>query len=259
MNILVVGGGEARALAWKIAQPASRVFVAPGNGGAVREPALANAALSAIISSSNSHQSVTSRSRSSVRRRRLRPASSTPSCRGTVDFRPDARGGAARAQGFRQGVHGAPWPADRRLSHFTDARAARLCSGRGAPIVVKADGLAAGKGVVVRDARGSDAAIDAMLVENALGPRGARVIEDFLAGEEAASSRWSMARMSSSPRLGSQRLRDGDQGQHRRHGRYSPAPVVTPVVHARIMREVINSGRQRQLRRHPLHGIPQPA
>jgi phosphoribosylamine--glycine ligase len=131
--------------------------------------------------------------------------------------------------------------------HATFERAAEAkahVDAQGAPIVIKADGLAAGKGVVVAATREeAHAAIDAMLVEQRLGSAGARVvIEQFLDGEEA-----SFIVMSDGvhvlPLATSQdhkRLRDGDQGPNTGGmGAYSPAPVVTPKVHARVMREII--------------------
>jgi phosphoribosylamine--glycine ligase len=128
---------------------------------------------------------------------------------------------------------------------FTDAAAARdYVAARGAPIVVKADGLAAGKGVVVAaTVAEAQTAIDAMLVGNALGAAGARVVvEDFLAGEEASFIVMVDGR-NVLPLASSQdhkRLRDNDEGPNTGGmGAYSPAPVVTPEVHARIMREVI--------------------
>jgi phosphoribosylamine--glycine ligase len=128
---------------------------------------------------------------------------------------------------------------------FTDAREAHAYVAKlGAPIVVKADGLAAGKGVVVaQTVAEADAAIDAMLVDNAMGEAGARVvIEDFLAGEEASfivmvDGKHILPLASSQDH---KRLRDGDQGPNTGGmGAYSPAPIVTPAMHARIMREVI--------------------
>ena len=131
--------------------------------------------------------------------------------------------------------HGLP-TADYRT--FTDARAAHAyVAERGAPIVVKADGLAAGKGVIVARTRAeADAAIDAMLVDNAMGDAGARVvIEDFLEGEEASfiamvDGRHVLPLASSQDH---KRLLDGDRGPNTGGmGAYSPAPVVTPA-HAR--------------------------
>ena len=128
---------------------------------------------------------------------------------------------------------------------FSDAPAAHAyVDARGAPIVVKADGLAAGKGVVVAATAGeAHAAIDAMLGDRRLGEAGARVvIEGFLAGEEAsfivmADGEHALPLASSQDH---KRLLDGDRGPNTGGmGAYSPAPVVTPSVHARIMREII--------------------
>jgi phosphoribosylamine--glycine ligase len=128
---------------------------------------------------------------------------------------------------------------------FTDAAEAHAYIDReGAPIVIKADGLAAGKGVVVAtDAAEAHAAVDMMLVGNKMGSAGARVvIEECLIGEEAsfivlADGRNALALASSQDH---KRLKDGDQGPNTGGmGAYSPAPVVTPEVHARVMREVI--------------------
>src|SRR5207253_7387526 len=113
------------------------------------------------------------------------------------------------------------------------------------PIVVKADGLAAGKGVVVATtAAEAHAAIDMMLVDNRMGTAGARVvIEEFLPGEEAsfivlADGRHALPLASSQDH---KRLLDGDFGPNTGGmGAYSPAPVVSPAIHARVMREVID-------------------
>jgi phosphoribosylamine--glycine ligase len=128
---------------------------------------------------------------------------------------------------------------------FSDATAAHeYVERRGAPIVIKADGLAAGKGVVVAlDVRQAHAAIDSMLLDDRLGNAGARVvIEDFLEGEEASFIVMSDGR-NVLPLATSQdhkRLLDGDSGPNTGGmGAYSPAPVVGPEVHARAMREVI--------------------
>src|SRR5205085_9702596 len=110
--------------------------------------------------------------------------------------------------------------------------------------VVKADGLAAGKGVVVAmTADDAHAAVDAMLVAHSMGSAGARVVvEDFLEGEEASfivmvDGTHVLALASSQDH---KRLRDGDQGPNTGGmGAYSPAPIVTPQVHARIMREIV--------------------
>src|SRR4030095_15323544 len=138
--------------------------------------------------------------------------------------------------------HGIPTAEYRTFSDPGEAHA--YIDGRGAPIVVKADGLAAGKGVVVATTREeAHAATAHMLVGHALGNAGARVvIEDFLGGEEASfivmvDGRHVLPLASSQDH---KRLRDDDQGPNTGGmGAYSPAPVVTPSVHARIMREVI--------------------
>src|SRR5581483_11225175 len=145
------------------------------------------------------------------------------------------------AKAFMQ-RHGIPTAAYRT---FTDAGEARAyLRERGAPIVVKADGLAAGKGVVVAQTMAeAERAIDAMLVGNTMGAAGARVVvEDCLVGEEASfivmvDGEHVLPLASSQDH---KRLRDGDEGPNTGGmGAYSPAPVVTPSVHARIMREVI--------------------
>ncbi len=251
MNILVIGGGgREHALAWKLAQSprVGKVFVAPGNAGTAREPGLTNVALTDdrrrwSRSRRASGRADGRRARSAARRGRRRRVPR----RGPHDLRPDARGGAARKlEGLRQGVHGAARHPDRAsIATFTDAAAAHAyVDARGAPIVVKADGLAAGKGVVVAMTREeAHAAIDAMLVGHAMGAAGARVvIEDFLDGEEASFIVMVDGR-NVLPLASSQdhkRLRDGDRGPNTGGmGAYSPAPVVTPALHARIMREVI--------------------
>ncbi|MBK6334529.1 MAG: phosphoribosylamine--glycine ligase [Betaproteobacteria bacterium] len=250
MNLLVIGGGgREHALAWKLAQSprAARVFVAPGNAGTARDPALANVDLAAVA------DLVAFAKREHVLLTVVGPEA--PLAAGVVD--------AFRAAGLR--IFG-PTRAAARLESskdyakafmarhriptadyrtFTDAGAARdYVAARGAPIVVKADGLAAGKGVVVATTvTEAQAAIDGMLVGNTLGSAGARVvIEDFLAGEEASFIVMVDGR-NVLPLASSQdhkRLRDGDEGPNTGGmGAYSPAPVVTPEMHARIMREVI--------------------
>jgi phosphoribosylamine--glycine ligase len=138
--------------------------------------------------------------------------------------------------------HGLPTA---RHETFSDAAKARHYVERnGAPIVIKADGLAAGKGVVVAATVGeATAAIDQMLLQNKLGDAGARVvIEEFLEGEEAsfivmADGAHALPLATSQDH---KRLKDGDQGPNTGGmGAYSPAPVVTPQLHARVMREII--------------------
>jgi phosphoribosylamine---glycine ligase len=250
LNILVVGGGgREHALAWKIAQSprVARVFVAPGNAGTARDPALVNVERTAIADLGDFV------ARNEVALTVVGPEA--PLAAGIVDaFR--AAGlpifGPTRAaaqlessKDFAKAFmarHGLPTAQYRT---FTDAAAAHAyVDERGAPIVVKADGLAAGKGVVVATTTAeAHAAIDAMLLDNTMGDAGARVvIEDFLDGEEASFIVMVDGR-NVLPLASSQdhkRLRDGDRGPNTGGmGAYSPAPVVTPAMHARIMREVI--------------------
>jgi phosphoribosylamine---glycine ligase len=250
MNILVIGGGgREHALAWKIAQSPriAKVFVAPGNGGTAREPGLTNLAGSAIA------DLVAFAQKEPIALTIVGPEA--PLAAGVVDA---FRAGGLRIFGATKAAaqlesskdyaksfmvrHGIPSALSRT---FEDAAAARAyVSQQGAPIVVKADGLAAGKGVVVaQSVAEAHAAIDAMLVGHSLGAAGARVvIEAFLEGEEAsfivmADGRHVLPLASSQDH---KRLRDGDSGPNTGGmGAYSPAPVVTPAMHARIMREVI--------------------
>ena len=129
---------------------------------------------------------------------------------------------------------------------FSDAQAARkYINQKGAPIVIKADGLAAGKGVVVAmTVDEAHAAVDMMLSDNKLGDAGARVvIEEFLAGEEASfivmvDGKHVLPLATSQDH---KRLKDNDEGPNTGGmGAYSPAPIVTPSLHARVMREIIN-------------------
>jgi len=250
MNVLVIGGGgREHALAWKAAQSprAAKVYVAPGNAGTAREPGVVNVAITAI------DDLVAFAKRERVAMTIVGPEA--PLAAGVVDaFRAAGLAivGATRAaaqlessKDFAKAFmarHEIPTAASRT---FTDAAAAKAyVADRGAPIVVKADGLAAGKGVVVaatvEEAR---AAIDAMLVGHTMGEAGARVVvEDFLAGEEAsfivlADGRNVLPLASSQDH---KRLHDGDTGPNTGGmGAYSPAPVVTPELHKRIMREIV--------------------
>ena len=250
MNILVIGGGgREHALAWKVAQSprVAKVFVAPGNAGTAREKGIINVAITEV------DKLVELARGESVGLTIVGPEA--PLAAGVVDgFR--AAGlkifGPTRAAAQLESSkdyakafmarHGIPTAEYRTFCDPGEAHA--YIDGRGAPIVVKADGLAAGKGVVVATTREeAHTAIDHMLVGQALGNAGARVvIEDFLAGEEASfivmvDGRNVLALASSQDH---KRLRDNDQGPNTGGmGAYSPAPVVTPSVHARIMREVI--------------------
>ncbi len=250
MNVLVIGsGGREHALAWKIARSprVAKVFVAPGNGGTALEPELTNVAISDIA------ELVAFARAEQVALTVVGPE--VPLAAGVVDaFRTAGRRifGPTRAaaqlessKDFAKAFmarHGIPTAAYR---SFTEATAAHAyVEERGAPIVVKADGLAAGKGVVVAATTDeAHAAIDAMLVGNRLGEAGARVVvEEHLAGEEASFIVMADGR-NVLPLASSQdhkRLHDGDRGPNTGGmGAYSPAPVVTPAAHARIMREII--------------------
>ena len=246
MNVLIVGGGgREHALAWKVAQSprVGKVFVAPGNAGTAIDPDLTNVPIADIATL------VAFAKREAIALTIVGPEG--PLATGIVDafaaaglriFGPTQA--AARLESSKDFAkafmtrHRIPTAA---YGTFTDAAAAHaFVTSRGAPIVVKADGLAAGKGVVVAmredEAR---AAIDAMFAAGG----GARVvIEEYLTGEEAsfivmADGTHALALASSQDH---KRLLDGDTGPNTGGmGAYSPAPVVTPTVHARIMREVI--------------------
>ena len=250
MNLLVIGaGGREHALAWKLAQSprVARVYVAPGNAGTAREDGLLN------VPFEGNDALVAFAQRSDIALTVVGPEA--PLAAGVVDafraaklpiFGPTrAAAQLESSKDFAKAFmlrHRIPTA---RYATFTDAAAARAHVEReGAPIVVKADGLAAGKGVVVAETVAqAHAAIDAMLVGNAMGEAGARVvIEECLTGEEAsyivmADGRHVLPLATSQDH---KRLQDGDRGPNTGGmGAYSPAPVVTPAVHARLMREVI--------------------
>ncbi len=248
MKLLVIGnGGREHALAWKLAQSprAQTVFVAPGNGGTAVDPRLTNvdivepAALADFAKAERVALTVV--------------GPEAPLAAGVVDlFR--ARGlrvfgptraaaqlesSKAFAKAFMQ-RHGIPTAASRT---FGDAAAAHAhADAAGAPIVVKADGLAAGKGVVVATTLAeAHAAIDAMLPAADDGATRV-VIEDFMAGEEASFIVLCDGKnvVSLATAQDHKRLLDHDQGPNTGGmGAYSPAPVVTPNVHAKVMHEII--------------------
>ena len=250
MNVLIVGsGGREHALAWKIAQSprVAKVFVAPGNAGTARNPDLSNVPVEDIATL------IAFARRESVGLTVVGPEAPLAACivdafraAGLRIFGPtraaaqlESSKDFAKAFMLRHGIPTAEYRT------FTEAAAAHAyVDSRGAPIVVKADGLAAGKGVVVAaNVAEAHAAIDSMLSGSAFGEAGARVvIEDFLEGEEAsfivmADGAHVLPLASSQDH---KRLRDGDQGPNTGGmGAYSPAPVVTPTVQARIMRDVI--------------------
>ena len=259
MKVLVIGGGgREHALAWKLARSAKvqKVFVAPGNGGTARHPDLFNVAITdpqALVEFAQQEK---------IGLTVVGPEA--PLSAGLVDvfraaglriFGPtqaaaQLESSKAFAKDFMQ-RHGIPTA---HYAVFDDAAAAHAhVDAKGAPIVIKADGLAAGKGVVVAMSLAeAHAAIDFMLLDNSLGvqhnagldglvvPR--VVIEEFLQGEEASfivvvDGTQVLALASSQDH---KRLLDGDLGPNTGGmGAYSPAPVVTPNVHARAMHEII--------------------
>jgi phosphoribosylamine--glycine ligase len=250
MDVLVVGGGgREHALAWRLAQSqrVSRVYVAPGNAGTSSEDGLFN------IELSKTEDLIQFAQRESISMTVVGPEA--PLSEGIVD--------AFRAEGLRifgPGKDAARLESSKDFAKEFMARHDIPTSGyrtfddplpahdyireRGAPIVVKADGLAAGKGVVVAQSEEqAHAAVDMMLVDNGMGSAGARVvIEDFLEGEEASfivmvDGEHVLPLASSQDH---KRLLDGDEGPNTGGmGAYSPAPVLTPSLHARAMREVI--------------------
>ena len=251
MKVLVIGGGgREHALAWKLAaSPRLQcVFVAPGNAGTAHEEGVTNVPISSVAGW------VDFARREGIGLTVVGPEA--PLADGVVDafraaglriFGPTAAAAQlesskefAKAFMQRHRIPTAPYAA------FDDPAAAHAyVDSVGAPIVVKADGLAAGKGVVVAtDVAEAQAAIDRFLVGRSLGNAGARVvIEGFLAGEEASfivmvDGERAVALATSQDH---KRLGDGDVGPNTGGmGAYSPAPVVTPQLHARVMREVIN-------------------
>ncbi|MCD9119969.1 phosphoribosylamine--glycine ligase [Cupriavidus sp. UGS-1] len=250
MKVLVVGsGGREHALAWKLAQSpkVQVVYVAPGNGGTALDKRLQNvpvtdpAALAEFARQEGVHFTVV--------------GPEAPLAAGIVDvFR--AQGlrifGPSRAaaqlessKDFAKAFmhrHQIPTAAYQTFADAGEAHA--YIDAQGAPIVIKADGLAAGKGVVVATTlEEAHAAVDMMLADNKLGDAGARVvIEEFLEGEEASfivmvDGANVLALATSQDH---KRLLDGDAGPNTGGmGAYSPAPVVTPALHARVLREII--------------------
>ena len=250
MKILVIGsGGREHALAWKLSRSARvhKVLVAPGNPGTARELGVENVPVTDIAALVELARD------EAVGLTVVGPEA--PLAEGVVDaFR--AAGlpifGPSRAAAQLESSkdfakqflvrHGIPTA---KYQTFADAASAHAyLDAEGAPIVIKADGLAAGKGVVVAmSLEQAHQAVDMMLVDNRMGGAGARVvIEEFMQGEEAsfivmADGRNALALATSQDH---KRLEDGDQGPNTGGmGAYSPAPVVTPEVHARVMREVI--------------------
>ncbi|MBU6436512.1 MAG: phosphoribosylamine--glycine ligase [Betaproteobacteria bacterium] len=250
MKILVIGGGgREHALAWKLAgsQRVQVVYVAPGNGGTALDKRLKNVPITDL--QALAQFAIDEKIAFTV------VGPEAPLAAGVVDlfrskklrvFGPtQAAAQLESSKAFAKDFmarHGIP-TAEYRT--FTDAREAHAyIDAKGVPIVIKADGLAAGKGVVIPTSLlGAHAVVDDMLSGNKLGAAGARVvIEEFVHGEEASfivmvDGEHILPLATSQDH---KRLRDHDEGPNTGGmGAYSPAPVVTPDIHARVMREII--------------------
>ena len=254
MKVLVIGGGgREHAIAWKLSQSpkVTRIFVAPGNGGTALNTKFENLPITNVVALREWAQ------KEKIGLTVVGPEA--PLAAGVVDefrahglriFGPTkAAAQLESSKAFSKAFmrrHGIP-TAD--YDTFTDPTLAHAFVDRlGAPIVIKADGLAAGKGVVVAmNLQEAHDAVDFMLVDNKYGVThnegGARVvIEEFLEGEEASfivlCDGKNVAALATSQ--DHKRLKDGDEGPNTGGmGAYSPAPVVTADVHARAMREII--------------------
>ncbi|TCO81639.1 phosphoribosylamine--glycine ligase [Plasticicumulans lactativorans] len=252
MNVLIIGGGgREHALAWKVAQSerVKNVFVAPGNAGTAGEPKVHNVPIAATdIAELTSFAQANHVDLTIV-------GPEAPLVLGVVDtfaaaglrcFGPSKA--AAQLEGSKSFTkdflarHDIPTAAYRTFTEVEPALA--YLAERDTPIVIKADGLAAGKGVIIaRTPAEAETAVRDMLAGNAFGRAGHRVvIEDFMEGEEASfiviSDGTHVLPMATSQ---DHKARDnGDRGPNTGGmGSYSPAPVVTPAVHARVMDEII--------------------
>lgn len=250
MKILVIGsGGREHALAWKFAQSHSvrHVYVAPGNGGTAQEQKVENLAITDFDELADFCV------KNEVALTVVGPDAAlaqgvvnTFQNRGLTIFGPTKEAAEIEwSKDFSKAFmkrHDIP-TAD--YQSFTDAKAAHdYVNVKGAPIVIKADGLAAGKGVVVATtAEEAHTAIDDMLVGNRFGESGARiVIEEFMQGEEASFFVLSDGRefITLSSAQDHKRLKDGDLGPNTGGmGAYTPAPVVTPDVRAKVLRKIV--------------------
>ncbi len=247
--MIIGGGGREHALAWKVAQnkSISRVYVAPGNAGTALNPDMVNVPITSVpelVEFAKTEQigltivgpeaTLSQGVVDAFRENGLKifgPTKAAAQLESSKDY--------AKAFMMRHKIPTAAY------ATFTDAKEAHdYVNAQGAPIVIKADGLAAGKGVVVAMSLDeAHEAIDSMLSDNKLGSAGARVvIEEFLTGEEASfivmvDGKNILALATSQDH---KRLLDGDQGPNTGGmGAYSPAPVVTPTIHAKVMREII--------------------
>lgn len=250
MKLLIIGGGgREHALAWRLAQSdrVKTVYVAPGNGGTARHPRMQNLAITDL------HELAEFARQNAIAYTVVGPEA--PLAAGVVDlFREQGlkifgpTKAAAQLESSKDYAkafmvrHYIPTAA---YQTFTDAAQANAyIQQQGAPIVVKADGLAAGKGVIVaQTVEQAQAAVDSMLGDGAFGQAGARVvIEECLTGEEISfivmCDGKTIVPMASSQ--DHKRLLDNDEGPNTGGmGAYSPAPLVSPALHERIMREVI--------------------
>lgn len=252
MNVLIVGsGGREHALAWKVKQSpkVSRVFVAPGNAGTALESGIENVA----IAVEKLDELLNFAQQNAVELTIVGPE--VPLVLGIVDKFQAAGLACFGASAYTSQLEGSksfckdfmirnaiPTAA---YESFTDTeKAIAYIEKYGAPIVVKADGLAAGKGVIVAQTKEEAiAAVQDMLAGNAFGEAGHRVvIEEFLAGEEAsfiviADGKTALPMATSQDHKA---LENGDKGVNTGGmGAYSPAPIVTPQIHEKVMREVI--------------------
>ena len=252
MNVLIIGsGGREHALAWKAAQSprVETVYVAPGNAGTATEPGVENVALDTMDFAGLADFAAGNQVGLTI------VGPEAPLVAGVVDYFQQRdlrcfgpRQGAAQLEGSKAFTkdflarHAIPTGA---YANFTELEPAlAYLREQGAPIVVKADGLAAGKGVIVAETLAeAEAAVTDMLSGNAFGEAGCRVvIEEFLEGEEASfivmvdgSNVLPMATSQDHKRIG-----EGDVGPNTGGmGAYSPAPVVDEAVYERVMREVI--------------------
>ncbi|MDP5190135.1 phosphoribosylamine--glycine ligase [Rheinheimera baltica] len=252
MKVLVIGGGgREHALAWKAAQSplATQVFVAPGNAGTAREANLTNVAIAA----DNVAELLAFAQQEQIGLTIVGPEA--PLAKGVVDafnaaglaiFGPtQAAAQLESSKAFAKDFlarHSIPTAAYQTFTDIAPAKA--FAHTLGTPVVIKADGLAAGKGVIIAQSQQeADAAIDDMLSGNKFGDAGSRVVvEEFLTGEEA-SFIVMVDGKTALPFASSQdhKARDnGDKGPNTGGmGAYSPAPVVTPAVHDWVMQHVI--------------------
>ena len=250
MKLLVIGsGGREHAIAWKLTQSprVQKVFVAPGNGGTARENGLENVPVTEVP------DLVAFARKEGIQLTVVGPEAALAA--GVVDAFQEAglrifgpTRAAARLESSKDFAksfmvrHKIPTALHRTFQSADLAKA--FVAKRGAPIVIKADGLAAGKGVVVAaSVEEAQSAIESMMTQKAYGEAGARVVvEEFLQGEEASfivmcDGTHVLALATSQDH---KRLRDGDEGPNTGGmGAYSPAPIVTPKIHARVMREII--------------------